>query len=135
MVDTNLGNMKLNNILNQRLLVPVRNARNPDQVYQLIAQKEEIVGPGCRWDERSIDTKVTAALFWYANPISVVHDIVEHPSVIEYLLYMPVQKIGSNGEIIYADLWMPDWWWRMWTSFLVLSEIISCQIFYCIWVS
>jgi len=41
-VDTNLGKTKLNNILKRRLIVPDANAKNPDRLYQLIADMEEM---------------------------------------------------------------------------------------------
>jgi len=41
-VHTNLGKTKLSNILNRRLILPDADAKNPDQLYQLIADMEEI---------------------------------------------------------------------------------------------
>jgi hypothetical protein len=50
-VDTNLGKTKLNSILKQRLIVPDDNARNPDQLCQLIVGMEEMDGLVCRWED------------------------------------------------------------------------------------
>jgi len=46
-VGTNLGKTKLNNILKRRLIVPDANAKNHDQLYQLIADMEEMDGLVC----------------------------------------------------------------------------------------
>lgn len=43
-VDTNLGNMKLNNVLKRRLIVPDSNAENPDQLDHLITDMNEMDG-------------------------------------------------------------------------------------------
>jgi hypothetical protein len=56
-VDTNLGKTKFNNILKRRLNVPDANAKNPDQVYQLSADMEEIDRLGCGWEESSINVE------------------------------------------------------------------------------
>jgi len=41
-MDTNLGKTKLSNILKRRLILPDANAKNPDQLHQLIADMEKM---------------------------------------------------------------------------------------------
>jgi hypothetical protein len=71
-VDTNLGKTKLNNILKRRLIVPDGNATNPDQLYQLIADMEEMDGLVCAWEDSSVNIEGKATPFWYWNPIAAV---------------------------------------------------------------
>jgi len=75
-VDTNLGKMKLNNILKRRLIVPDANAKNPDQLYQLITDMEEMDGLVCGWEKSSVNIEGKATQFWYRNTISVVRYIL-----------------------------------------------------------
>jgi len=71
-VDTKLGKTKLNNILKPRLNVPDTNAKNPDQLYQLIADMEKMDGLVSGWEESSVNIEGKATRFWYRNPIAAV---------------------------------------------------------------
>ena len=119
-VDTNLGKTKLNNILKRRLIVPDANGKNPDQLYQLIADMEEMDGLVCGWEESSVNIEGKATPFWYRNPIAAVRYILEHPWFKAHLSYVPVKHMDSSGKRIYAEMWTADWWWKMQASFLVL---------------
>jgi hypothetical protein len=120
-VDTNLGETKLNNIVKQRLIVPNANAKNPEQLYQLIADMEEMDGLICGWEESSVNIERNATPFWYGNRIAAVRYILGHPSLRDHRLYARVQQMDSGGECIYGEMWTADWWWKMQASFLVLS--------------
>jgi hypothetical protein len=99
-VDTNLGKTKLNNILKRRLIVPDANAKNPDQLYQLIVDMEEMYGLVCGWEESSVNSEGKATPFWYRNPIAAVRYILGHPPFKDHLSYAPVKQIDSSGECI-----------------------------------
>ena len=134
-VDTNLGKTKLNNILKRRLIVPDANAKNPDQLYELIADMEEMDGRVCGWEESSVNIEGKATPFWYRNPIAAVQYILAHPPFKDHLSYAPVKHINSSGECIYVEMWTADRWWKMQASFLVLSERSLLSDFHCVWVS
>jgi len=125
-VDTNLGQTKLNNILKWRLSLPDANVKNPDQLYQLIADVERIDRLGCGWEESSINIQGKGTLFWYQNPIAAVWYMLGHPLLNNQLLYVAVKQMDSTGELIYAEMWTGDWWWKAQASVLVLSER-ACQ--------
>jgi len=103
-VDTNLGKTKLNNILKRRLIVPDANAKNPDQLYQLIAEMEETDGFVCALEESSVDIEGKATVFWYWKIIAVVRCILGHPPFKDHLSYAPVKQMNSSGESIYAEM-------------------------------
>jgi len=121
-VDTNLGETKLNNILKRRLIVPDANAKIPDQLYQLIADMEEMDGLVCGWEESSGNIEGKATLFWYRNPIAAVRYIPKHSPFKDHLSYAPVKQMDSHGEHISAEMWTADRWWKTQASFHVLSE-------------
>jgi hypothetical protein len=47
--------MKLNNILQRRLILPELDAKNPIQRYQIIRDMEEMDELVCRWEESSVN--------------------------------------------------------------------------------
>ena len=70
--NTNRGKMKLNNILKWRLIIPDANAKNPDQLYRVIPEMEEMDGLVCGWEESFVYIEDKATLVWYWNPIAAV---------------------------------------------------------------
>jgi len=90
-MDNNLGKMKLNNICKWTLIVPNAIAKNPDQLYQVIVDMEEMDGLVCRWEERSTNIEGKAIPFWYLNPIAEVRYTLGHPLFKDHLLYSPVK--------------------------------------------
>jgi len=121
-VDDNLGITKLNNILKGRLIVSDANTKNPDQLYGLIADREEMDGLICRWEESSVKIEAKATPFWYWNTIVVVRSVLGHPPFEDHLTYALVKHMDSSVKCIYADMWTADWWWKTQASFLVWSE-------------
>jgi hypothetical protein len=121
-VDTNLGKTKLNNIFKRRLIVPDANAKNVDQLYQLIADMDEMDRLVCGWEESSVNIEGKATPFWYRNPIAAVQYILRHPPFKDHLSYALVKQMDSSGEHISAERWTADWWGKTQASFLVLSE-------------
>jgi len=83
-------------------------------------------GLGCGWEERSINTKGTASLFWERNPIAAVQYILGHPPFMDQLWDAPAEQMDSNGNHIYAEIWTADSWWKMKVSCLVSPER-ACQ--------
>jgi len=96
--------MKLNNIPKRRLLVPDANAKNPDQLYHLIADMEEMDRLVYRWEESSVNIEGKATPFCYRNPIAAVWYIPVHSLFKDHLLYAPVKQMDSSGERIYAEM-------------------------------
>jgi len=127
-VDTNLGNMKLNNVLKRRLIVPDSNAENPDQLDHLITDMNEMDGLRWRLEERSINIERKATLFWYRNPIAVVQYIQGHPRFTDHILHTAVKQIDSNHEHIYTMMGTTDSWRKMQATFLVSSLIEPREI-------
>jgi len=76
----------VNNILKWRLTVSDTNAKNPDQLYQLIVDMEEMDGLVCGWEESSVDIEGQATPSGYQNPIAVVRYILGHPPLKDHLL-------------------------------------------------
>jgi len=83
---------------------------------------EEIAGPGCGWENSSIDIEWKATLFWYWNPIAVVRYIIQYSLFKDHLSYATVKPMDSSGERIYAEIFTMDWWRKLRASFLLLSE-------------
>jgi len=77
-VNSNLCKMKLN-ILISRLIVPDTNCKNPVQLYQLIADMEEMAVLAHRREQSSVNVEVKATAFWYQKPMAVAQYILEHP--------------------------------------------------------
>jgi hypothetical protein len=71
-VDSDLGIAKLNNILKRRHIVPDADAKNPNQLFQLIVDMEEMNGLVGGWEEGSVHIEGKATPFWYWNPIAAV---------------------------------------------------------------
>jgi len=121
-VDTNLAKMNLNTIPTQRRIVTYVNAKNPEQLYQLILYIEEMDGLECRWEESSVNIEAKATLYWYQNPIAVLQYILRHPLFMVHLSCTPVEKMNSCGERIYPEISTADLLWKTQASIVVFSE-------------
>jgi len=113
---------QLNNILQRRLSVPNANANNRYQLYELIADMEEVHGLVCGWEERSVNIEEKVTSFWYRNPLAATWLMAGHSPFRDHLSYLPVKQMDSIGECMKAEMWTTDWWWKTQASFLVGSE-------------
>jgi len=121
-VDTNLGKTKLNNIVKWSLIVPNANAKHHDQLYQLIADMEEMEGLVCVREVSSVNNERIATPFWYQNSIAAVRYNLGHPPLQDQLSYAPVKQMDSSGEHIYTEIWTANWWWKTQANFLLSPE-------------
>jgi hypothetical protein len=122
LVDTNIGQMKIDYILKRRLIVSDAIPKYPAQLYLLLADMKEMDGHVCGWEQSSGNIEGNATSLWYWNPIAEVQYILGHAPFKDHLSYAPGKQLDFSREHIYAEIWTADWWRKTQAIVLVLSE-------------
>jgi hypothetical protein len=76
--------------------------------------------PGPRWVGREIKpnhgtlVEGSIATLFYRNPIKLVQELLQRPSLAESLDYTPTRVYANEEKTkrVYSEMSSGDWWWR-----------------------